>query len=331
MRRGSIVTMSLGIGLVGAAMAGAPATAQTNLIASLQGPIETSYGQAFQELDKCLQEGSDGALSVTIYPDRQLGDLTETFEQVRQGTVDIAAVAPGMMAEFMPEVQVVAIPFLFESLEHWKDVVNGEVGQELAKRTREKVGIEVIGYYGGSVRQLVTTRPINSLADIDGLVMRLLPSDLLQAAWSSLGAKPTNLAYGEVYNALQLGVIQGLDNEPEWIIRMKFHEQAPYVALTSHEIVTRPLIFSAQTMDRLPPEQQELVRACGLKSAIYEQDLESRLDGEYLDSLVGEYGMTTTEIDKKAFAERVAAAVEPFVEENGLVELRQQIETVAGE
>lgn len=312
--------------MLAAAQAGPGLAQQKTLVASLQGPIETSYGQAMQLLDTCLQEKTGGALKVDIYPDRQLGDLTETFEQVRQGTVDIAAVAPGMMAEFMPEIQVFVIPFIFRDFDHWRAVVNGPVGAEIAGMTTDKVGVDVIGYYGGSIRQLLTTRPVADLGGINGLVLRLLPSDLLQTAWGALGAQVTALGLGEIYNALQLGVISGLDMEPEWIDRMKFYEPARHLALTSHEFVTRPLIFSTRAMESMSAEHQQAVRECGLASAQYEQELEYGLDQQYLDTLVKEHGMTTTEIDKATFAARVAEAVEPFIERSGMSDLRAKIE-----
>jgi TRAP-type transport system periplasmic protein len=303
-----------------------PSLAEKKLIASLQGPIETSYGAAFQEMDACVRDKTGGELVVEIYPDRQLGDLTETFEQIREGTVDMAAVAPGMMAEFMPEIQVFVIPFIFRDFAHWQAIVNGEVGDDISALTREKLPeIRILGYYGGSVRQLVTKQPVNSLDDMQGLVMRLLPSEVLHKAWSAVGAEPTVMAYGEVYNGLQLGVIQGLENEPEWIARMKFYEQAPYIALTEHEIVTRPFIFSNKTLESLPDDQQAAVLECGKASAIFEQDMEHDLDQKYLKDLVDNHGVTVTTIDKAAFAAKIADAMGPFIDEIGLTEMAGRI------
>lgn len=303
-----------------------PSLAEKKLIASLQGPIETSYGAAFQEMDKCLRNKTGGELVVQIYPDRQLGDLTETFEQIREGTVDMAAVAPGMMAEFMPEIQVFVIPFIFRDFDHWQAIVNGEVGDDISSLTLSQLPeIRILGYYGGSVRQLVTKEPVNSLDEVQGLTMRLLPSEVLHTAWSAVGAEPTVMAYGEVYNGLQLGVIQGLENEPEWIARMKFYEQAPNIALTEHEIVTRPLIFSDKTLQSLPEDQQTAVLECGKASAMFEQDMEHGLDQKYLKELVDEHGVNVTTIDKAAFAAKISEAMGPFIDEIGLTELAGRI------
>jgi TRAP-type transport system periplasmic protein len=159
-----------------------PVLAKTKLVASLQGPMETSYGQAYVQMDKCLQDKSKGELSLETFPNAQLGGLTEAFEQVRRGQVDVTAVAPGIMAEFVPEIQVFVIPFVFRDINHWNAVVNGPVGAKIGELVNQKSGTRLAGYFGGSVRQLVTKKPINTLADLKGVVMRLLPSDVLHTA-----------------------------------------------------------------------------------------------------------------------------------------------------
>jgi tripartite ATP-independent transporter DctP family solute receptor len=302
------------------------ADARTRLIASLQGPIETAYGQAYQRFDQCVKEKTKGELFLETYPNAQLGGLTEAFEQVRQGAVDVTAVAPGIMAEFVPEIQVFVIPFVFKSIDNWRAVVSGPVGDKIASTVQQKAGVRVIGYFGGAVRQVVSKRPINSLADMKGLVMRLLPGDVLQTAWSSVGAVPSTVAYNEVYNALQLGVIQGLDNEPEWIFRMKFYEQAPNIALTSHEIVTRLMLFSEKRYQALPKDHQAVVTECGKSSSQFERELEIKLDQEMLDTMITKHNVKTTKIDQEAFKRTVGAAVAPLVQKYGLTDLVKEIE-----
>jgi tripartite ATP-independent transporter DctP family solute receptor len=321
------VNSGLMLGCALAAMASAsPASAKTKLIASLQGPIETAYGQAYVHMDKCLRDKTKGELYLETYPNAQLGGLSEAFEQVRQGSVDVTAVAPAIMAEFFPELQLFVLPFLFKDTAHWQAVLTGPVGQKIADLSVKKAGVRVAGYFGGGVRQLVTKTPINTLADLKGMKMRLLPGDVLQAAWSSVGAIPSNVAYAELYNALQLNVVQALDNEPEWIFRMKFYEQAPNIALTSHEIVTRLMIFSEKRFQSLPKDQQAAVTECGNDAAQFERGLEIKLDHEMLDALVQKHHVKTTTIDRDAFRKTVSAAVAPLVKKYGLTEFVDEIE-----
>jgi tripartite ATP-independent transporter DctP family solute receptor len=298
------------------------------LIASLQGPIETSYGQAFLHLDSCLKDRSNGQITVDIYPNGQLGDLTEAFEQVRQGSTDITAVAPGILAEFVPQVQVFSVPFIFRDLDHWEKVLTGPVGQKVADMVLDKAGARVLGYFGGSLRQLVSKRPIQKTEDVKGLSMRLLPGDVLNAAWTAVGAVPTVLTLGEIYNALQLGVVQGLDMEPEWMLRMKFYEQAPYVALTSHEIVTRLFVFSEKRFKSLSPAQQAMLKECAGSASAYERELEIKLDKETLATLVAKHGVKTTELDRAAFARIVQPSVEPVIRAKNLADLATEIQRV---
>jgi tripartite ATP-independent transporter DctP family solute receptor len=322
--RGALLA-ALAVAIAGAA---GGATAQTKLVASLQGPIETSYGQAFLQLDRCLKERTNGQLTVDIYPNGQLGDLTEAFEQVRQGSTDLTAVAPGIMAEFVPEVQVFSVPFIFRDLNHWEKVVTGPVGEKIGTMVHEKAGVRVVGYFGGSMRQLMSKRPILRIEDVKGLSMRLLPGDVLNAAWTSVGAVPTVLTLGEVYNALQLGVVQGLDMEPEWMVRMKFHEQAPHVTLTSHEIVTRLFIFSEKRFTALSPPQRMAITECAADASAYERKLEIKLDQETLANLVSKHGVKVAEIDREAFARVVQPAVDPVIRAKNLGELVTQVRQV---
>jgi TRAP-type transport system periplasmic protein len=142
-----------------------------------------------------------------------------------------------------------------------------------------------------------------------------------------VGAVPSNVAYAELYNALQLNVVQGLDNEPEWVLRMKFHEQAPYMALTSHEIVTRLMLFSEKRYQSLPKDQQAVVTECANAASAFERTLETRLDQETLDILVAKHNVKLTKIDKIEFQSKVSPAVLPLVQKYGLTQLVKDIES----
>lgn len=303
------------------------ATAET-LRASLIGPIETAQGQGLELFAKRVEELSGGALTVEIYPDGQLGNLAESVEQVQNGTIDMTTAVPSILAEFVPEMQVFAVPFLFRDYDHWLAVVDGDIGARFSQMSEERADAVILGYFGGSVRNLVTSKKVTELADAAGLKVRLHPTEVLTKAWGSIGIQPTVMAYGEIYNGLQLGVVDGLENEPEWVKRMKFYEQAPYITLTQHEIVTRPLIFSARTMARLPEDQQQIVRQAGAEAAAFQRELEHKLDQETLMELTSSLGAEAQEIDKAEFQATVAAALDPVLEANGLAATVAEIKAV---
>ncbi|MXU64354.1 TRAP transporter substrate-binding protein [Oceanomicrobium pacificus] len=316
------------VALCGTLIGGSIAAQAETLRASLIGPIETAQGQGLQKFAELVKERSGGELEVEIYPDGQLGNLAESVEQVQSGIIDMTTAVPSILAEFVPELQVFGVPFLFRDYDHWTKVVDGEIGAEFSEMTTAKADTVILGYFGGSVRNLVTRKKVETLDDAAGLKVRLHPTEVLSAAWSSVGIQPTVLAYGEIYNGLQLGVVDGLENEPEWVKRMKFYEQAPYITLTQHEIVTRPFIFSAKTMDRLTDEQKQIILEAGAEAAAYEREIEHGLDQETLNELITELGAEAQEIDKDKFQATAAAALEPVLENAGLTATVEKIKAV---
>jgi len=298
------------------------------LRASLIGPLETAQGQGLELFADRIAELSNGELTLEIFPDGQLGNLAESVEQVQNGTIDMTVAVPSILAEFVPEMQVFAVPFLFRDYDHWLSIVDGEIGQSFSEMAVSRASVEILGYFGGSVRNLVTSTKITELSDAEGLRVRLHPTEVLTAAWGSIGIQPTVMAYGEIYNGLQLGVVDGLENEPEWVKRMNFHEQAPYITLTQHEIVTRPLIFSERTMNRLGEEHQEMVRIAGSEAAAFQRALENQLDQEILLELTSDLGAEAQEIDKTEFQATVAKALGPVLIESGLADKVAEIQAV---
>ncbi|WP_380054039.1 TRAP transporter substrate-binding protein [Falsihalocynthiibacter sp. SS001] len=298
------------------------------LRASLIGPIETAQGQGMQHFADRVKELTNGELDVEIYPDGQLGNLAESVEQVQSGIIDMTTAVPSILAEFVPEMQVFAVPFVFRDYDHWQAVVDGDIGAKYSQLSEEKADAVILGYFGGSVRNLVTSKKVTTLDDAKGLKVRLHPTEVLTAAWGSIGIQPTVMAYGEIYNGLQLGVVDGLENEPEWVKRMKFYEQAPYITLTQHEIVTRPFIFSAKTMERLSPEQQEAVRTAGAEAAAMQREIEHGLDLQILTELTTSLGAEAQDIDKEQFQATVAEALAPVLEANGLAATVAEIQAV---
>ncbi|WP_157890257.1 TRAP transporter substrate-binding protein [Marinobacterium aestuarii] len=299
-----------------------PLTAQAKeLVAANVGPADTAQGQAMKKFGERLEELTQGELTVQVFYDGQLGGLNETFEQLKGGQIDIGVGVPGVLAEYAPQIQALVVPFVFRDFEHWKRTVNGPVADKINAIVKDKADIQVLGYFGGSVRNLVTRTEVSSLDDLKGLRIRLHPSEILTTAWSSVGIQPTVMAYGEIYNGLQLGVVDGLENEPEWILRMKFYEQAKTYVLTEHEIVTRPFLFSGKTFASLSSAHQAAVLQAGKEAAEFEYELEHRLDAASRLELANEHGMKLVEVDKGNFQSFVQKALVPVIKNQGLEEL----------
>lgn len=295
------------------------------LAATIDGPVTTGQGQGFLKFGEVLSELTNGEMTVKVFPDGQLGSGAEAFELLEDGQIALYAIAPGYLAEFAPSVQSLVVPFSFRSFDHWKNVVSGDIGVELGNDVADATGAMVIGYFGGSIRNLVSSEEVKTVEDVKGLRVRLHPAAVQVKAWESLGIVPTVMAYGEIYSGLQLGVVDGLENEAEWVLRMKFYEQAKYYVQTEHEYVTRPVLFSKSIFDSLSPEHQEAVLEAGRQAAAYQRELEHKFDSESKEALKNEHGVNIVEIDKAQVQETVAAALEPVIKELGLVEAVERI------
>ena len=303
-----------------------PALAKAKeFIGSLPGPIETAQGQGMEYFGKRVGELTNGEYSLKVFPNSQLGKHHEVLEQLQNGQVDMMTIPPGYLAEYAPAVQAVVVPFIFRDFEHWKATVDGPIGRKLYDIAKKDAKVLILGYFGGSVRNLVSKKKVTSLDGVKNLLLRLHPSDVQLAAWQSVGAIPTVVAYPEIYNALQLGVIDALENEPEWVTRMKFYEQAKYIVLTKHEIVTRPLLFSAKVFEGLPANIQKKVIQAGAEAAKYQRELEHKLDGEFLAALKDKYGAEIIDIDRTPFREKAAKAVKPAIKKLGIEDLVEEI------
>jgi TRAP-type C4-dicarboxylate transport system substrate-binding protein len=154
--------------------------------------------------------------------------------------------------------------------------------------------------------------------------LRTNPTKPLIAAWSALGAEPTVMAWKEIYTGLQLGAIDGLLNEAEWIQRMRFHEVAPHIGLSQHDITVRLLTMSEMTWDRLDADEQQAVMEAAQEAAIYARGVQLKQDAEALDQLVEE-GATLHELDRERMQEIVKAPLAEVIDDMGLSELHQKI------
>lgn len=312
---GALVTAALGIA----------GTAQAfDLRFGHGGTEDTAYQLGAEKFQELIGEKSEGEIGVQILGNSVLGHETEMFEQQMAGALDMSIINPGLITDFSPTANVFSIPFLYRDVEHWQTVLDGDVGRDIANQISEETGVKILAFFGGGKRQVVSTRPLESLDDIEGMKLRTNPTKPLITAWSALGAEPTVMAWKEIYTGLQLGAIDGLLNEAEWIHRMRFHEVAPHIGLSQHDITVRLLTMSEMAWDRLGDEQQQAVMAAAQEAAHYAREVQLKQDAEALDQLVAE-GATLHELDRERMQEIVKAPLAEVIKDMGLTELHQKI------
>ncbi|MEO8250732.1 MAG: TRAP transporter substrate-binding protein [Burkholderiales bacterium] len=158
----------------------------------------------------------------------------------------------------------------------------------------------IIGYAGGGTRNLIANKPVRNMEELKGLSMRVMGAPIQTKMFSAIGAKPSVIAYNEVYNAIQTGVIQGAENEAAGMDAMKFYEVGPDISLTQHAITVRPISFSGKTFRRLPPELQAAILKAGKEAGKYGRDLDSSGDSALLAKLEKEGKLKTYPFTERA-------------------------------
>lgn len=246
----------------------APAAPQITLIAAHVNNEESSYHYGLTVFKEKLEELSGGAMTLEIHANGELGgDETELIEKVATQTVDVIVVSPGDLSNAVPEVDFLALPFLYTSVDHWKAAITSDkVGGFFLDKIDEYGTFHPLGYYMCGIRSVFCTTPINSLADMAGKRIRVKSSENVVKIWSALGGAPTAMAYNEIYSGLQNNVIDAAENDIANILNMNFFEPAPYVSLTQHDYATRFIVIGSARYKALTPEQQAWVDEAGMYS-----------------------------------------------------------------
>lgn len=288
------------------------------------GSEETVYQQGALRFAEELKKATDGNFSVKIYPNGQMGDEEQLFEQQMNGQLDFSIVNPSKIVEFSNTANIFGFPFMFKSVDQWNAVLSGPLGKEISDKIYEETDVKVIGYFGGGVRNIVSRVELKSIDSLKGMKLRTNQTKAVVAAWKALGANPVPYAYNEVYTGLQTGAIDGLLNEAEWVEIMGFHEVAPYIGQSEHEITVRFFTMSGQTWRSLAPAAQEAVMEAAAKASEFAREKQVKVDQKALER-IKEEGATLVPMDREKMAEIVMEPVMKVGEEQGLAELYQKI------
>ena len=300
-----------------------PAIGQELTAAHVNPPGEPS-NMAFAELAKRL-ESSETGLSLTVFPQGQVGGEKDAIAQVQLGAIAMTTVANSNLASFAPSVGVFDIPFLFrDATEHPRAVAEGDVGAEMAERVLEESGLEVLGWWSAGLRHVFTRNgDVSSPADMEGLKTRVIGSPVYIATFNALGAQATPMPYGEVYTALATGTIDAAENDSSGYRNMGFWEQAPHYSLTGHFFLYKPVVANKAMMDSLSEEQREEFDRIFAEVTDYQWDLFASNFDENIQFLEAK-GVIVTEPDRAAFREAVQDIVDEYTQKYG-EELVQRI------
>ena len=259
---------------------------------------------------KMLDERTGGKIKIDIYNNGVLGSEQQTLQFVKDGSLDFTVADPNAGVAFCKELDFFSMPFMFLSYQQWKASLDGPPGQAFSKIIQDKTGIRILGYWGGSVRNLLSTKkPITSMAELKGFRLRVQPSPLLIDAWKAVGTVPTPVAFLETYLAMKSGVVDGMENESVMVNDMKLYEPAPFIARTEHQITARPLFMAGQTFNKLTPELQKIVLAAAQEATVYER-VQEQAAGKAAEDDMEKKGVKFNAIDKAPFQ----AATKPVID-----------------
>lgn len=282
------LTMSLALATVlGAASVTSASADSVTLRGASMFDNNHAFTKTMVKFSELVGEYYDGDVEFDLRLNGELGVEKDYVNFLQQGVaIDYTIMAPSNMAKFAPSIPLMDMPFLFRDLDHWNAVLSSTAFGPLEEELAKNADIMIIGYTGGGVRNLVSREPIGNLEELAGHKMRVMGAPIQAQIFSALTAAPAAIAYNEVYNAIQSGVIAGFENEAASIQNLKFYEVAPNVTLTKHTITVRPIVMSGKTFRKLPVDLQAAVLKAGGEAGAFGRELESREDGLKLQEMV---------------------------------------------
>ena len=309
-----VLTLALsGCGLRGAGQAGG-ADSFTIRFAHVVTP-STPKGQAAAKFEELAEQRSGGRINVEIYPNSELYGDEDEMQALQSGAVQMLAPASAKFTTIAPALQVLDLPFLFDSVQDIPRVAGRDtaVGRAIfdspALATRN---VKVLDLWDNGLKQLSSNRPMTSPADLSGLRFRIQPSDVLRSQFAAWRAQSTPLAFGEVYSALQQGLIDGQENPYSNIASQKMHTVQRHITESNHGYIGYVLAINAEFFADLPPDLQQVVLDAARESAAYNRQVAEGLNAKARQTIVD---AGTTEItvltpeQRRAFADPVVPAV----------------------
>ncbi|MBB4052001.1 tripartite ATP-independent transporter DctP family solute receptor [Devosia subaequoris] len=305
------------------------ASAQTVLRSSDTHPDGYPTVEAVKRFGELLSEKTDGAYSVEVFHSAQLGQEADTIEQTQFGVIDLNRISIGAFGTQVPKATVTQLPFIFRSAEHFHNVLDGPIGEEILAAF-EEVDVVALAYYDGGARSFYNSvKPINSPADMEGLKFRVMGSDIFVDMVGALGGNATPMPYGEVYSSIQTGVIDGAENNYPSYDTAGHAEVAQFYSLDEHLMVPEVLVVSKIVWDGLSEDVQQAMREAAKESVAYQRELWAEKEIES-KAAVEAIGVTINEVDKAPFIDAMKPVYDKYVTDPELQDLVARIQATEG-
>ncbi|GAB3485980.1 TRAP transporter substrate-binding protein [Marinomonas epiphytica] len=318
----------LKVTLVGSAVAAlaSPVSAQTLRGASMFDENHT-FTKTMVKFEELVNQYYQGDVDFDLRLNGEFGVEKDYVSFLNQGVaIDYTILAPSNMARFAPSIPLMDMPFLFRDLDHWNTVLSSNILAPLEKELSEKADIVIIGYAGGGTRNLISSKKISNFDELSGHKMRVMGAPIQAQVFNAVGAAPSAIAYNEVYNAIQTGVVNGLENEAASIQNLKFYEVAPHVTKTAHTITVRPIVFGGKSYRKLPKDLQAAIMKAGKEAGAFGRELESREDAIKLQQMADAGQIQVSEFaNREKMLEMVKPVQDKFAASIGATDLLSAI------
>ena len=262
---------------------------------------ENPYAKGAEKFAQLVKEKTGGKVEIQVFPSSQLGNQRDLVEGTQFGTIDFTMTSTAVLGNFLPQVAVFDLPFIFRDVQHAYKALD-TVGMEIAQKLQ---GMKLLAYYENGVRHMTNSkRPIRKPEDMKGLKIRVMEQPIYIEMIKALGGNPTPMAFGELFTALQQGVVDGQENPAAHIYTARFFEVQKYISLTAHTYSAEPMLVSLAAWNKLPKDLQEKVQTAANESRDWQRDLCRQLEEGYWTK-IQESGKSeiNRDVDKQAFAD----------------------------
>ena len=304
----------------------------TLIIASNQTDLANPYSYGLDKFKEVAEKLSGGKIQVTVHKGTLGENESELVEKLTMGAADIVVSSPGFMTAIgVPEIDIFSLEYLFDSFAHWEKCLDGDFGKAMKDIVLEKTGnqFRIMGYWSAAVRDVYAKKPVKSPEDMKGLKIRIQSAQVQQAFFKGCGAIPTTVAWGELYQALQQGVVDGAENDYT-NFTLKEHHKTPngkYISETHHDFTTRLLLMNGDKYDSLTAEQKSWVDQAAAACTQEERAVTYKMSDESKQKAINDGAVITEfkDIDVAAFKAIAIPIQDEFAEK---ANMKSQLEMI---
>ncbi|WP_068088875.1 TRAP transporter substrate-binding protein [Polycladidibacter stylochi] len=294
----------LGALLTSALMVGATVAEAKSLRLSHNLPTDNPAHISLEFMAKRVKEITDGKLRIRVFPNAQLGSQRESVELMQNGLLDMARSNASEMEAFDSAYSALTLPYIFTSEPHYYKVLTSDIAEDIYQSSYKKGFIGLAFMVDGS-RSFYANKAINTPADLKGMKIRVQPSPSAIKMVELLGGNPTPIAFGELYSALQQGVVDGAENNPQALVDVRHGEVAKIYSKDEHTMIPGVLMISAQSWDALPEDQQKALKTAAREMMDFHRKLYNEQTLEAIETAKTTLGVKFIDVKKEPFIEKV--------------------------